>query len=130
MTVSSIDVCGCRPAAVSIWPCSAAAGGCSCAQPAPSATASPRAIRASRAARVTLLHAFEPEGGRVHAVTEPGGLGAVVEHVAEVAAAARAPHFVALAVTILAHRDMRGGDRLVEAGPAGARLELGLGAEE
>src|SRR5262245_59612199 len=129
MTVSSIDVWGGFPGAVAMVPWRAAVGGWY-AQPAPTAIASPTSRGASRAARITLLHAVESKRGRVHAVAKSRGPRTVVEHVTEVAAAARAQHFVALAIAILAHRDVRGGDRLVEAGPSGAGLELGLGAVE
>src|SRR5262249_28262165 len=74
-----------------------------------------------------------PEGERhaVHAVTETGGRRAVVEHVAEVAAAAAAVHLGAdhqEAGVVARRHGVR--QRGVEARPAGVALELGLRREE
>src|SRR5208337_1451914 len=69
---------------------------------------------------------------RVHAVAQAGGLGAVVEDVAQVRVALGAQHFVAghtdAAVGLVLHVLL--GDRLPEAGPAGAGVELGRRAEQ
>ena len=62
----------------------------------------------------------------------PGGVRAVVEHVAEMAAAAGAdglgPHHAVARVG--SQLDSLGGGRLVEAGPARSGVELGVGAEQ
>src|SRR3954452_2904971 len=67
----------------------------------------------------------------VHAVAQAGGLGAVVEDMAEMAAAAAAMDFGAQhaegAVLGLADRVLQ---RLPETRPAGAALELGIGREQ
>src|SRR5579864_1518746 len=67
----------------------------------------------------------------VHAVTQPGRLRPVVEDMAEMAAAAAAMH---LGPRHAEGAVLGGGDgivqRLVEARPAGAALELGLGGEQ
>src|SRR5262249_19027763 len=74
----------------------------------------------------------ELEGDGVHAVAQAGGLGAVVEDVAEVSAAAGAEDLGALhavgAVGVLV--DVGGVKGLEEAGPAGAGVELGVALEE
>ena len=68
----------------------------------------------------------------VDAVAEPRGLGPVLEDVAEVAVAGGAPHLGArheeAPVGLRVHR--AGVDRLPEAGPPGARIELGARREE
>src|SRR4028118_2147689 len=69
---------------------------------------------------------------RVDAVAQPGRAGAVVEHVAQVRAAAAAPDFGADGVVAgvdLRLPPLRGGGG-VEAGPAAVCVELGLGAEQ
>src|SRR5215469_10752618 len=73
------------------------------------------------------------EGQRetVHAVAQAGRLRTVIEDVAEMAAAAAAMYLRAQH----AEGPVRGGadrvlERLVEARPAGAALELGLGGEQ
>src|ERR1700759_26022 len=67
----------------------------------------------------------------VHAVAQAGRLRSVVENVAEMAAAAAAMDLGAQhaegAVFRLADRILQ---RLVEAGPAGAAFELGVGGEQ
>src|SRR6478736_7379815 len=85
----------------------------------------------------TLCHPFgvlgrdEFQRDAVHAVAEPGGRRAVVEHVAEMAAAAAAmdliTHHTESVVGIGQHRAL---DGLVEAWPAGAAVELGLRIEQ
>src|SRR4051794_2425567 len=72
------------------------------------------------------------QGGRVDAVAESGRRWAVGEDVAEVAATAAAcdlgpGHEVA---PVLVLGDLIRADRPVEAGPAGSRVELGIGREE
>src|SRR4051794_2302714 len=60
-----------------------------------------------------------------------GGRRAVVEDVAQVAAAGRAMHLGPLhAEAVIARRLDAAGDRLVEARPAGAALELALALEQ
>jgi hypothetical protein len=74
----------------------------------------------------------EHEAGRVQAVALAGGLGAVVEDVAEVPVAAGAEdlgaHHAVAVVGVLDDVLLRHG--LEVAGPAGARVELGVAAEE
>ena len=74
----------------------------------------------------------ELERGGVEAVAQAGGLRAVLEDVAEVRAAAGAVDLVAHhAVAVVALRaDVHRVDGGVEAGPAGARVELVLAREE
>src|SRR6185369_6606584 len=73
----------------------------------------------------------ERERDRVDAVALAGRRRAVVEHVPEVAAAARAVHLVARHAerVVLADLDAARLDRLPEARPAGAALELRARAE-
>ena len=67
----------------------------------------------------------------VHAIALAGGLGAVVEDMAQMPAAARAFDFGAgNADAGIAHRHHRALQRRVEARPAGAAFELGLAAEQ
>src|SRR5256885_1530680 len=67
----------------------------------------------------------------VHAVAQARGLGAVVEDMAQVAAAAAAMHLGAQhAVGAVLARGHGLVQRLPEAGPAGAAVELGLGREQ
>src|SRR5436853_4588134 len=77
-----------------------------------------------------LLPLLEIQRSGVDAVPEPRRLRSVVEHVPQVRAAARADHLDAeeLAPTLLGHVLLRDGRR--EAGPSGARVELGAGGEE
>src|SRR6516225_3259248 len=67
----------------------------------------------------------------IHAITQPGRLRAVVENVAEVAAAAAAVHFGAghekAAVGLRLDRLL---DRRRKARPAGSAVELGVGGEQ
>ena len=82
-----------------------------------------------RALRVLRL---QVQSARVDAVAQAGGVRTVVEHVSEVASAAAAqdlgpPHPEA---AVLANLDVLRDGRLVEAGPAGAGIELGVGAEQ
>src|SRR5690242_18040073 len=75
---------------------------------------------------------LERQRARVDAVPLAGRLGAVVEHVAKVAAAAAAddlgaPHEQAV---VRPQFDRLGDGGLVEAGPPGARVELGVRAEQ
>src|SRR6201986_4156411 len=71
------------------------------------------------------------QGNTVHAVTQAGRLRAVVEHVAEMTAAAAAVNFAAQhaegAVLMLADRVLQ---RLIETRPAGAAFEFGLRGEQ
>ena len=67
----------------------------------------------------------------VHAVAQAGGLGPVVEHVAEMAAAATAMHLGAQHEQAAVAGGADGVvERRVEAGPAGAAVELGGGGEQ
>ena len=80
--------------------------------------------------RVALLG--EAQRHRVEAVAIAGRPGAIGKHVAEVAAAARADLLGAQhAVAGIAQQlDVRVSVRLEKAGPAGAGIELGAGAEQ
>ncbi len=65
--------------------------------------------------------------GAIHAVAHAGGLGAIGEDVAEMAAAARAVDLRARhQMSVIFARGHRSGERLQEARPAGAALELRL----
>src|ERR1700722_18026873 len=65
----------------------------------------------------------------VHAVTQPGRLRAVFEHVAKMPLAARAVHLGAAHEPASVGRGFdRAIDRRPEAWPSGAALELGVGA--
>ena len=79
-----------------------------------------------------LLFLLKSQGIAVHAVALAGGLGAVVEDVAEVAATFGAHNLVAAhaKAIIRSHLNTGGSGRGEEAGPAGARLKLGIGGEE
>src|SRR6185436_19728212 len=79
-----------------------------------------------------LLRGLEVEGRRVHAVAKAGRLGTVVEHVPQVRVAASAADLVPLHEqgAVLADLDVLLRDRIPEAGPARARLELRVRAEE
>src|SRR6185503_14261852 len=96
-----------------------------CARRAPSACG----WRSSGRSNLRLL---ELERRGVHAVAQARGLGAVVEDVPEVRVATRAQHLGALRepAVVLLLRDVLLRHRLEEARPAGAGVELGLGAEE
>jgi len=77
-----------------------------------------------------LLPLLEIQRRGIDAVAQPRRLGAVIEHVPQMRAAARADDFDSeeLAPALLRHvllRDGRG-----EAGPTGARIELGVRDEE
>ncbi len=91
----------------------------------------PRNHRKQSALRGRGLRRLEAQRQPVHAVAQPGRLRPVVEHMAEMAAAAAAMHFGPQhhegAVLGGGHRI---GQRLVEARPAGAAVELGLGGEQ
>ncbi len=92
-----------------------------------------RAGQSAGDGRVTplLLGRHELQRDAVYAVALAGRRGAVVEDVAEMAAATGAAHLRAPdAEEAAAGGDVRRVDRLVEARPAGAGIELGLGAEE
>src|SRR6476659_7113342 len=85
----------------------------------------------------TLCHPFgvlgrdEFQRDAVHAVAEPGGWRAVVEHVAEMAAAAAAMDLITHhAESVLGVGQHRALDGLVEAWPTGAAIELGLRIEQ
>src|ERR1700743_2270431 len=73
------------------------------------------------------LRRVELQRETIHAVAQTGWLRAVVEHVAEMAAAAAAMNFAAHhaegAIFPFAHGVIQ---RLIEARPAGAALELGF----
>src|SRR5687768_3964620 len=80
----------------------------------------------------SLLARLQAERGRVDAVAQPGRRRAVREQVAQVGVAAAAshldpPHAVAV---VLVQPDVLAVDRLPEARPAGARVELGAGVEQ
>src|SRR5262245_60781004 len=85
----------------------------------------------SRGAGFARLGRDEFQGDTVDAIAEPRRLGAVIEHVAEMAAAAAAMHLLAHhaegEIGVLLHRVL---DRRIEARPASAAIELGLGGEE
>src|SRR6185503_4253437 len=78
------------------------------------------------------LHGHERQRHRVDAVAKPGGFGAIVEHVAQVAAAARAldldAHHVVGDVAHLGHHALERWSP--ETRPARARVELGVRAEQ
>src|SRR5688500_7327706 len=78
------------------------------------------------------LVTVEVEAGRVHAVAQAGGLGAVLEHVAQVRMATGAPHLGAdhSVAGVADELDLVVGDWLPEARPAAARVVLGAGCEE
>lgn len=69
---------------------------------------------------------------RVEAIAQPRGWWAIFENVAQVGIASAAHHFHAAHEQRIIHdqRDMVFIDRLPEAGPAGARIELGIGIKE
>ena len=75
---------------------------------------------------------FQVQRDRVDAVALTGRVRSVVEHVAEVAAAAGAHDLGAhhAVARVGSQLDGLGGGRLVEAGPARARLEFRIGAEQ
>src|SRR4029079_12963886 len=77
------------------------------------------------------LFGDELERDSVHAIAQARGLGPVVEHVAQMPAAAAAMHLRARHEQAFV---VGGGDgvlqRRIEAGPAGAAVELGGGGEE
>ncbi len=75
---------------------------------------------------------FEIKGGRVDAVAHSGGLGAVAEQVAQVGVAALAEHLGAHHAVAVIGLGVDAGvtGRGVKAGPAAARVVLGLGWEE
>jgi hypothetical protein len=81
---------------------------------------------------IYLLRFGEAHGYGVHAVSEAGGLGAVIEDVAEVGFAATAGYFGAghAEGSVGGLNNIFFGDGLVEAGPAGAGIEFGGGVEE
>src|SRR6476659_2841551 len=73
----------------------------------------------------------EDHGNAVHAVAKARGLWPVVEHVAEVPAAASAEHLGARhEQTVVGSLDHRIVERLPEARPPGAAVELGVGGEQ
>src|SRR5947207_1319341 len=74
----------------------------------------------------------EIERRRVHAVAQSGGTRAVVENVPQMAIAAGAEHLVARHPqrVVSGDGDVLFGDRLPEAGPAGAGLEFRFGVEQ
>src|SRR5487761_2056331 len=78
------------------------------------------------------LSLLELERGGVHAIAEAGGLGAVVEDVAQVAATAGAEDFGAgdAGRVIGTLDDAAGLDGRPEAGPAGARFEFRRGTKQ
>src|ERR1039457_6990039 len=87
-------------------------------------------FQAIAATRPLALH--EVERGRVHAVAQAGGLGAVIEEVAQVRVTLDAPHLRALHAdaAVGVDLDVLFGNGRPEAGPAGARVELSLRAEQ
>src|SRR4029077_19530087 len=94
--------------------------------------AGPGAAGSVTALLVARGHRLERQRARIDAVPLTGRLGAVVEDVAKVAAAAAAhdlgaPHEKAV---VRAQLDRLGDRGLVEARPAGARVELGVRAEQ
>src|SRR5262245_13087852 len=77
------------------------------------------------------LGGLEREGDAVDAVAQAGGRRAVGEHMAQVAAAAAAVHLRAHHEVAAVLGGLHGARlRIVEARPAGAALELGLGNEQ
>jgi len=83
-------------------------------------------------AAASSIRRLKLERGAVHAVAQPGRRGPVVKHVPQVPLALVAAHLGARheedrVVRTLVHRAL---DGLVEAGPAGAGLVLGVGREE
>src|SRR5271170_8356033 len=74
----------------------------------------------------------EVERHRIHAVTKPGRARPIVEDVPEVRLAALAGHIGALHPegVVAALQDIQTRDRLPEARPAGARIELGARVEQ
>src|SRR6185369_5732244 len=94
--------------------------------------AGPGAARSVSALLLAHGHGLERQRARIDAVPLTGRLGAVVEDVAKVAAAAAAhdlgaPHEQAV---VRPQLDRLGNRGLVEARPAGARVELGVRAEQ
>src|SRR5262249_9779109 len=75
---------------------------------------------------------YEDQRLGIHAKAQAGRFRPVLEHVAEVAAAARAQDLGAAhaVAAVLRVDDILGADGLEEARPAGARLELRAGGEE
>src|SRR6185437_5921417 len=86
-----------------------------------------RPAAAPRHRRLTLPLRLELQGGAVHAVAQAGGLGAVREDMAEMAAAARAMDLGPLhQMSVVFARGHGAGDRLQETRPAGAAFKLRL----
>src|SRR3954469_5790225 len=79
-----------------------------------------------------LLFFFEFQRRRVDAIAQVGGLRPVVEHMAEVGAALAANGFGAphQKTIVLFALDILRGNRRPEARPAGAGIELGIGAKQ
>src|SRR6202171_658097 len=104
----------------------------SCARPrrtlAPIITSS----SASSTRKASRLLRLELERRRVHAVALPGGLGTVVENVAEMRIARRAQHLGAAHQMAGVHggRDVFRRRRRVKARPSTAGVEFGFGVEE
>src|SRR5205085_9230739 len=75
---------------------------------------------------------FELQGNAVQAIAQPGRRRTIIENVAEMRPATRAKHFIALhpEAVIFHRRDDSRNERFCEAGPAGARFELGVAREE
>src|SRR5271156_984591 len=90
-----------------------------------------RRMPASRSAH-SLGFFHEVERGRVHAIAQPGGTGAVLEDMAKMGAAAAAHHFgPAHAVGVVRRRrNVALIEGSVEAGPAAARVILAIGFEQ
>jgi hypothetical protein len=78
------------------------------------------------------LSRLEFERTGIHAIPQPGRRRAVVEHVAQVTAAAAAQHFRALheQTAVLTELDVLGDRGLVEARPAGAGVKLRARVEQ
>ena len=79
-----------------------------------------------------LLHLLKPHRNRVHTVSQPGWLRAIVEDVPEMSAAARAEHFGPLHAerSVRFFVDASGFDRCPETRPAGTRFEFRRRAKE
>src|SRR3546814_716588 len=82
--------------------------------------------------KFALLLLVEGQRVSIHAVAQPGGLGTIVEDVAEMGVAIGAAHLRARheqrAILVLAHGTVV--DRLIEARPAGAGLVFGVGIKQ
>src|SRR6202035_4561201 len=85
-----------------------------------------------RGATALVLLRLELQRAGIDAVALPGGGRAVVEHVTQMATTTAAHHLGASheQAALCPQLDALGHPRLLEAGPAGPRVELGLGIEQ